>query len=262
MKILMLSPFSPYPPNSGGRIRQWELIRYFGQRHDLTVVYNAFTKEEYGMQQSIKSSCANAIAVKNDQKHLSPELQKLPWPVRAFRTTEMLKTLEELQSFNFDAAIIEFVYMSHYHDLLPACTVLDEHNIESDIFRQYADIPNISEAQIFGLRKNRSFWKATWMLMAEFENKMWQSFPLRITVSDKDKQEMDRRCHLRTDYCDRKWSKHSHCRSASSRQLPQNIIYGDNGLLSQYRRSNLPCQVHHAVHPAKRPGCFPLYFRA
>jgi glycosyltransferase involved in cell wall biosynthesis len=197
MKILMLSPFSPYPPNSGGRIRQWELIRYLGRRHNLTVVYNAFTEEEYGMQKSIESSCAKAVAVKHPQKHLTPDLpdlQKLPWPARTFRTTEMLKTLKEVQSSNFDAAIIEFIFMSHYHDLLPAYTILHEHNIESDIFRQYADLPNITEAKIFGLRKNRAFWKATWMLMAEFENKMWQSFPLRITVSEKDKQEMDSRC--------------------------------------------------------------------
>jgi glycosyltransferase involved in cell wall biosynthesis len=197
MKILLLSPFSPYPPNNGARIRQWELIRCLGQRHNLTVVYNAFTAEEYGMQKSVESSCAKAVAVKHPQKYLSPDLpefQKLPWPVKTFRTNEMLKTLEEIQSLDFDAAIIEFIFMSHYHDLLPACTVLDEHNIESDIFRQYADIPNITEAKIFGLRKNRAFWKATWMLMAEFENKMWQSFPLRITVSEKDKLEMDSRC--------------------------------------------------------------------
>jgi len=197
MKILMLSPFSPYPPNSGGRIRQWELIRYLGRRHNLTVVYNAFTEEESGMQKSIESSCTKAVAVKHPQKYLSPDhpdLQRLPWPVKTFRTAEMLKTLEDVQSFNFDAAIIEFIFMSHYHDLLPACTILHEHNIESDIFRQYADLPNITEAKIYGLRKNRAFWKATWMLMAEFENKMWRSFPLRITVSEKDKQEMDSRC--------------------------------------------------------------------
>jgi glycosyltransferase involved in cell wall biosynthesis len=197
MKILLLSPFSPYPPNSGGRIRQWELIKYLGMRHQLTLVYNAFTREEYGMQKFIDSHCAGAIAVKHPQKYPSPnspELLKLPWPVRPYRTAEMLKTLEEMQSFHFDAAIIEFIFMSHYRHLLPACTILHEHNIESEIFRQYADLPNISEAKIFGVKKDRAFWKATWMLMAQFENYMWRSFPLRITVSEKDRQEMERRC--------------------------------------------------------------------
>ena len=50
MNILMLSPFSPYPATSGARIRQWELIQHLSRRHHLTVVYNAFTKEEYGKQ--------------------------------------------------------------------------------------------------------------------------------------------------------------------------------------------------------------------
>jgi len=194
MKILMLSPFSPYPPNSGGRIRQWELISYFGKRHNLTVVYNAFTEEEYRMQKSIESCCNQVIAVRHPQKHDYTDLQELPWPVRTFKTTEMIKTLQEIKSTNFDAAIIDFIFMSHYHDLLPFCTVLHEHNIESSIFRQYADIPNVAEEKIFGLRKDRAFWKATWMLMVQFENKMWRLFPMRITVSEKDRQEMDKRC--------------------------------------------------------------------
>jgi glycosyltransferase involved in cell wall biosynthesis len=197
MKILLLSPFSPFPPNSGGRIRQWELIRYLGRRHQLTVVYNAFTREEYGMQKSVESYCAGAIAVRHPQKYaspVSPELLKLPWPVRPYRTAEMLKTLEEMRSINFDAAIIEFIFMSHYRDLLPACTILHEHNIESEIYRQYADLPNISEESIFGIKKDRAFWKATWMLMAQYENRMWRSFPLRITVSEKDRHEMEGRC--------------------------------------------------------------------
>jgi len=39
MKILMLTPYAPFSPNSsGGRIRMWEEIQYLGRRHDLTVV--------------------------------------------------------------------------------------------------------------------------------------------------------------------------------------------------------------------------------
>jgi glycosyltransferase involved in cell wall biosynthesis len=197
MKVLMLSPFSPYPPNSGGRIRQWELIRYLGKRHNLTVVYNAFTEDEYAMQSPIGQSCEKAVAVKHPQKYLKPdlpELQKLPWPVRPYRTGEMLKTLEALESWKFDAAIVEFIFMAHYHDLLPTCTILHEHNIESSLFRQYSDMPHIEKENIFGITRVRAFWKATWMFMEEFENTMWRSFPLRITVSEKDRQEMDRRC--------------------------------------------------------------------
>jgi len=198
----MLSPFAPYPPNSGGRIRQWELMRYFGQRHHLTVVYNAFTNEECERQKSIEGHCAKVIAVRHPQRQLpqdSPDSLKVPWPARTFRTTEMLQTLEEIESIKFDAAIVEFIFLSHYRDLLPACTVLHEHNIESGIFRQYADLPNVEEEEIFGLRKDRAFWRATWMLMTQYENAMWPKFPLRVTVSADDKREMDSRCpHGRT----------------------------------------------------------------
>ena len=106
----------------------------------------------------------------------------------------MLRTLKELQPFTFDAGIIEFIFMSHYNDLLPACTVLDEHNIESDLFRQYSELPDIAEEKIFGIKKDRLFWRATWMRMAEYENRMWPRFPLRATVSARDKKEIDSRC--------------------------------------------------------------------
>jgi glycosyltransferase involved in cell wall biosynthesis len=197
MKILMLSPHVPYPPNSGGRIRQWEEIKYLGQRHDLTVVYFACTREEYSMRSLIGNYCNNVIAVKLHNIDSSTELsdfQKLPWPVRMFGSIQMQKTLNNLRSDNFEAVIIEFIFMAMYRDLFPVCTILHEHNIESSIYKQYSEMPTVAQEQIYGVRKSRAFWKATWMLMADYENRIWPTFPLRVTVSEKDKQEMDSRC--------------------------------------------------------------------
>jgi glycosyltransferase involved in cell wall biosynthesis len=198
MRILILSPHSPCPPNSGGRIRTWEQIKYLGQRHDVTAVCYALTEDEYEMSKSLEKCCAQAITVKHS-KNLLPddleELHKLPWPIRGCFTSDMRRTLEELRPAHFDIAIIEFIYMAHYRDLFPPRTILHEHNIESTIYKQYSEMPNVSQEQIYGIKKQRAFWKATWMLMEEYENKIWPRFPLRVVVSQKDKQEMDSRCH-------------------------------------------------------------------
>jgi glycosyltransferase involved in cell wall biosynthesis len=193
----MLSPYSPYPPNSGGRMRMWEQIKYLNRRHDVTAVYYAFTEDEYEISKSMEECCAQAIAVRHPGRFSSSEvagLRDFPWPVRIYRTAEMVKTLKGLQSSTFDAGIIEFIFMSHYRDLLPICTVLDEHNIESSLFRQYSELPDIAGEEIFGIKKGRAFWRATSIRMAEYENRMWPRFPLRATVSAHDKKEMERRC--------------------------------------------------------------------
>jgi len=198
MKILMVSPELPYPPNSGGHIRQWEQIKYLGKNHDLTFVSFVYSEEEYEMQGAIEGYCNQAVMVRHPKRIIPSDFansQKLPWPVKGCFTNDMRKTLEELHPVDFDIAIIEFIYMAPYRDLFSACTILDEHNIESSIFKQYAEMPNISEEKINGLKEQRAFWKATWMLMAEYENRTWAKFPLRLTVSVNDKQEMENRCH-------------------------------------------------------------------
>jgi glycosyltransferase involved in cell wall biosynthesis len=198
MRILILSPHSPYPPNSGGRIRTWEQIKYLGQRHDVTAVNFALTEDEYEMSKSVEKCCARAITVKHSKKILPDdleELHKLPWPIRGCFTNDMRRTLEELSPARFDIAIIEFIHMALYRDLFSPRTILHEHNIESSIYKQYSEMPNVSQEHICGIEKQRAFWKATWMLMEEYENNIWPQFPLRFVVSQKDKQEMDRRCH-------------------------------------------------------------------
>lgn len=197
MKILMLTPFSPYPPKSGGRIRMWEQIKFFGQRHDLSVVTFAFSKEEHDFQEALETHCGQAILVRHPETNSPPDqrdIQWLPWPVRSFYVNEMRRTLEELRSNDFDVVLIDFIFMSYYRNLFSTLTVLQEHNIESNVFRQYAEMPDVSEAKIMGIKKNRLFWKATWMHMAEYENKIWPTFPLRVTVSSNDKKEMESRC--------------------------------------------------------------------
>lgn len=197
MRILMLTPFSPYPPKSGGRIRMWEQIKFLGQRHDLSIATFAFSKEEYELQGVLETHCSQATIVRYPERNLPSnqrDIQWLPWPVRSYYTNEMRRTLEELRSNDFDVVLIDFIFMSCYRNLFSTFTVLQEHNIESNIFRQYAEMPHVSEEKIMGIKKNRLFWKATWMLMAEYENKIWPTFPLRVTVSSNDKKEMESRC--------------------------------------------------------------------
>jgi len=197
MKILMLTPYAPYPPNSGARIRQWEQIKYLSHRHELTLVCFAFSKEEFGYRKMLEKFCKQAVFVRHPfiapLPHLSAS-DKSPWPIMTFSMQEMRETLKKLREQNFDIVIIDFIFMAQYHDIFSCGVILQEHNIESNLFQQYASLPDVSEKTIMGVKKDRTFWKATWMFMTAYESRVWRQFPLRFTVSTKDKEELDSRC--------------------------------------------------------------------
>ena len=43
MKILMLTPYLPFPPSEGGQVRSYNLIKLLSKHHDITLV--SFTRE-------------------------------------------------------------------------------------------------------------------------------------------------------------------------------------------------------------------------
>jgi glycosyltransferase involved in cell wall biosynthesis len=190
MKVLMLCPHPPYPPNSGGRIRQWHQIRYLGARHELTVLCYALTAEEYEQKWMLNQQCDHALVIKHagmQETNLVPDAD-LPVTIKGYYTIVMQQALQTLlKKTNFDCAIVENLFMAPYVELFSIPAVLQEYNIESRIYLQYAELPQRTA-------KERALWKATAILMREYENKIWPAFPLRTVVSLQDKQEMDFRC--------------------------------------------------------------------
>jgi len=194
VKIIMLSPFTPYPPDSGGRIRQWELIKCLGSRHDLTLVFFINRGEEKIIAGAFDGICSRVATITHAGDTAPAGPQSLPWPMRAYGVEPMRKLLSELAVNRYDLLLTDFIYMAQHRDLFDAPAVLHEHNIESSIYKQYSQLPHIQDMEIFGIRRDALFWKATWMLMRQYENKTWPAFDLRITVSRLDQAEMDSRC--------------------------------------------------------------------
>ena len=194
MKILIISPFTPYPPDSGGRIRQWEMIKYLGERHDLTVAFFLNKGEEKDISGAFDGLCTGISTITHSGDITPDGRQGLPWPMRAYSVEPMQKLLQKLSQEQFDLLITEFIYMAQHRNLFQIPAVLHEHNIESSIFRQYAELPGVNDMEIFGIKKDALFWKATWMMMRGYESRTWPLFDLRMTVSRLDQQEMDSRC--------------------------------------------------------------------
>jgi glycosyltransferase involved in cell wall biosynthesis len=194
MKILMISPFAPYPPDSGGRIRQWEMIKYLGSRHDLTLVFFINRGEEGLLGGVFNGICKRVVTISHSGDEAETTPKSLPWPMRVYGVEPMRSLLQELSSQGFDLLITEFIYMAQHRNLFDIPAVLHEQNIESSIYRQYACLPGVADMEILGIKRDALFWKATWMLMRDYENRVWPGFDLRITVSRADHDEMEARC--------------------------------------------------------------------
>jgi glycosyltransferase involved in cell wall biosynthesis len=170
------------------------MIKYLGSRHDLTLAFFINKGEERILDGAFEGICSKVYMITHSGDTTPSGPKSLPWPMRAYGVEPMRALLGELSLCRFDLLITEFIYMAQYRAIFDAPAVLNEQNIESSIFRQYSELPYVQETKIAGIRKDALFWKASWMLMREYENRTWPEFDLRITVSRLDQEEMESRC--------------------------------------------------------------------
>src|SRR5262244_1980731 len=62
MKILFICHRFPFPPNRGGKIRPFQMIRHLSQKHSVTVASLAHTQQELEEGAGLKNHCENIIA--------------------------------------------------------------------------------------------------------------------------------------------------------------------------------------------------------
>lgn len=201
LKMLMIFPYPPYPPQKGGAaIRMFEQIKYFGSRHQLTVVSFVFSDADYIIEEKLAPYCDRAIMVKLGSP-LEPYQEGQQNQLYNFKTWNMWKTLEQLSQIDFDVVLFDFIVSATYHSLFSdRFTVLNEHNIESKLLKRCAEadsdnlIPTLAE-EIDAAKPFLNAEKES-QLLEKCEARLWRKFSLRTVVSPDDKQELDRRCHV------------------------------------------------------------------
>src|SRR5260370_26287014 len=118
MRILVLSPYVPYPPPSGGRIRILELLRFLQPRHEITVVAFAIHEEELLQVEGLSRYCERVVAVPR-KKPIIADDDLRPRRIAEFSTTEMCETLLLLnEKYSFDLIDIEHIFMAQYAPLI------------------------------------------------------------------------------------------------------------------------------------------------
>jgi glycosyltransferase involved in cell wall biosynthesis len=177
-------------------MRIWQEIQYLGSRHEVTLISFYQTQAEYDQRGMLNEYCQRVILVKRPDTLQDADLQQMKQVTEIFQwysTPEMKQALEGVRSEQFDVVLFEHIFMAQYQPLFPTCTVLQEHNIESNIFKQLAHLYRTSDPAS-PQQKMNAFRMSRWLLMRNYENETWPKFPLRVTVSQRDKEELDQRC--------------------------------------------------------------------
>jgi len=198
-RMLMITPYPTYPSTTGAITRMFHEMQAMGKQYDLTVVSFVFQKRDFKIEQELLNYCQFAIMVVMGD---SPsQLLNQPNLVHQYSSERMLRVLSKLQSVRFNIVLTDFIQMAQYHVLFPdAFHVLGEHNIESELLRRSAQFQTQTELQLLASQHTsfRGFLGGVQEAdrLAEYERKTWPKFPLRMVVSELDRQLLNQSCTI------------------------------------------------------------------
>ena len=137
----MLAPSLPFPPHWAAGIRRYEFLRHLSERHDVSLL-TYVSADEVGNVTALAElgitvhPVAAPPADRRDRRlaQLASVWSTSSYAARSIFSAAMKEAVDRLiKSGGFDVVIIETCHMSGF-DLGPhAISVLDEHNIESEL---------------------------------------------------------------------------------------------------------------------------------
>jgi len=145
MKILFLSQLLPYPQDSGSKIKSYQTLAHLSQRHQLTLLSFIRSPQEHEHVPVLRRLCHHVGTVPLERSRLS-DLLHFPLCAVTGRSLiiardgieEMAKRVRELTAQEgFDVFHADRLQMAQFVSSAPGVRVLDQHNVESEILRQW-----------------------------------------------------------------------------------------------------------------------------
>jgi glycosyltransferase involved in cell wall biosynthesis len=186
LKLLMLISRPPIPPMSGCYLRWWAMIRFLGQRHDLTLVTFCSSEQSRQLHQLLRF-CRSIYAASWGGAEL-PGSQALPYIVRTRRRSTMRDALRAIPTHLYDVALIEQIVLAKFYEEIDVPAMLGEHNIESELLKQAAQSDVLADlTDTFDNPQHEA------ELLRDHEDRMWPQFAVRSAVSPRERDEIQRR---------------------------------------------------------------------
>ena len=173
-RVVIASPYLPFPLSHGGAVRMYNLTRRAAADFDQILVAFRDTWEPPAAE--ILDLFVEIILVRRVGTHAHPKAS-IPDAVQEFDSAAYRAALRHTVA-KWQAPIVqlEFTQMAQYHrECAPARTILVEHDITLDLYRQMA-----GQNGDWDSRRQYTLW-------SRFEKRAWAEVDSVVTMSDRDR---------------------------------------------------------------------------
>lgn len=189
MRVLFIAGACPCPPDSGGTVRTYNLLKRLCARHEITLIAPA--KLGFDLQAAFDDRLTRAVAVQMPRlsaaRKLAALISPLPYIVAAHASAAMNAAVEEaLASDGFDLLHCDSI------SVVPSVPrdaripkVFNAHNVEAVIWERY--VANERRPWM------RPVLRSQLAKVARYESRLPSIFDCCVAVSEEDRLEMQRR---------------------------------------------------------------------
>lgn len=188
MKILMLTPYLPYPPSSGGQVRSYNLIKQLYKKHDITLFCYIRDESERRFIPELEKYCKEVRAFKR-RKAWSPlnillaGATAYPFLVSIYLLPSFRKAVKkELEGKGYDLIHCETFYVMTNIPKTSLPTILVEQTIEFLVYQHF-----VNSIKLFFLKLPLALDVAK---LKFWEKAFWARADKVVAVSEADKKEM------------------------------------------------------------------------
>jgi glycosyltransferase involved in cell wall biosynthesis len=173
-KVLIASPYLPFPLSHGGAVRMYNLMRRTAASFDQVLV--SFTETGEPPPAELLEICVEIVMVKRDGTHALPSSRR-PDMVEEFCSPDFRAALRDaVRKWKPAVAQLEFTQMAQYAaDCAPAPVILVEHDITYDL-----------HSQLLALEEDWDV-RRQWKRWRRFETAAWKRMTRVVAMSEKDR---------------------------------------------------------------------------
>jgi glycosyltransferase involved in cell wall biosynthesis len=187
MKVLLLTQVLPYPPDSGPKVKTWNVLKYLARQHEVTLA--SFVRGDQSAEvEALRRYCRAVHTVPMTRSPLRDGLALLrslatgqPWMMVRDDRAALRRLVDRLcAETRFDIVHADQLNMAQYAvRVTGARKVLDAHNALWLLYKRLA------ETMPSGPR--RWLLERDWRLLKEYEGRMVRDFDAMLAVSDEDR---------------------------------------------------------------------------
>lgn len=189
--VILIAPYVPYPPTSGGKVRTWNLLRRLSGQHAFTLLCLQRSPDE---ERYVEHLLPYVKEIHLFQRHplwspgnvLRAAFSPTPFLISGNTHAGLTHLLSDLiDTGRYDLIHAETLYVAqHVPPDCPLPVVLVDHNVESQMARRYC--------QESGLSWRRAFWALESWRTDHAERELCQQADVLVAMSEVDADHLRR----------------------------------------------------------------------